>query len=165
MAAVRLMATRPEEVGALGASGSAVAWQRKAVVVVVEAMRRVQEDQQGEAGSYAGAATYLAAWAAGEGAEIEAAWGAFVHNSCLIHRTAQQLVPPAEARRRLGLPACSNPACANLAGDSEAGLRLQQCGRCGRASYCCRECQTAHWRSGHKEACGKGGEGGGGSVC
>ncbi|PNH06782.1 hypothetical protein TSOC_006804 [Tetrabaena socialis] len=29
------------------------------------------------------------------------------------------------------LPACSNPACANLAGDSEAGLRLQQCGRCG----------------------------------
>ncbi|KAG2483888.1 hypothetical protein HYH03_017282 [Edaphochlamys debaryana] len=65
------------------------------------------------------------------------------------------LVSPAEARRRLGLPtACSNPACANLAGDSEAGLRLQRCGRCVRASYCCRECQTAHWRSGHKAECG-----------
>ncbi|KAG2491771.1 hypothetical protein HYH03_009932 [Edaphochlamys debaryana] len=67
-----------------------------------------------------------------------------------------RLVPPAEARRRLGLPpACSHPACVSLAGDSEAGLRRQQCGRCGRASYCCRECQVAHWKAGHKEACGK----------
>ncbi|KAG2487089.1 hypothetical protein HYH03_014333 [Edaphochlamys debaryana] len=48
------------------------------------------------------------------------------------------------------LPACANPACANLAGDSEAALKLQQCGRCGRASYCCRDCQMAHWRAGHK---------------
>ncbi|KAG2498648.1 hypothetical protein HYH03_003394 [Edaphochlamys debaryana] len=51
------------------------------------------------------------------------------------------------------LPACAYPACASLAGDSEAGLKLQRCARCGLASYCCRECQTAHWRSGHKEAC------------
>ncbi|KAG2481929.1 hypothetical protein HYH03_019117 [Edaphochlamys debaryana] len=63
-------------------------------------------------------------------------------------------LPSAEARRRLGLPACSNPACANLAGDSEAGLPLRLCGRCGRASYCCRECQTAHWQAGHRGACG-----------
>ncbi|KAG2490258.1 hypothetical protein HYH03_011382 [Edaphochlamys debaryana] len=59
------------------------------------------------------------------------------------------------------LPACSNPACINLAGDSEAGLKLQHCARCRRASYCCRECQTAHWRSGHKKACGGGGSGSG----
>ncbi|KAG2484017.1 hypothetical protein HYH03_017183 [Edaphochlamys debaryana] len=52
------------------------------------------------------------------------------------------------------LPACANPACVSLAGDSEAGLKLQQCGRCGRASYCCRNCQTAHWRAGHKAVCG-----------
>ncbi|KAG2491757.1 hypothetical protein HYH03_009918 [Edaphochlamys debaryana] len=94
----------------------------------------------------------LEAWAAGEEAEelpedlpqAGTAWW------------APLLVPPAEARRRLGLPpACSSPACASLAGDSEAGLRRQQCGRCGRASYCCRECQVAHWKAGHKEACGK----------
>ncbi|KAG2491769.1 hypothetical protein HYH03_009930 [Edaphochlamys debaryana] len=94
----------------------------------------------------------LEAWAAGEEAEelpedlpqAGTTWW------------APLLVPPAEARRRLGLPpACSSPACASLAGDSEAGLRRQQCGRCGRASYCCRECQVAHWKAGHKEACGK----------
>ncbi|KAG2494684.1 hypothetical protein HYH03_007200 [Edaphochlamys debaryana] len=53
-------------------------------------------------------------------------------------------------------PVCANPACVNLAGDSEAGLKLQQCGRCGKVSYCCRECQVAHWKAGHKEACSGG---------
>ncbi|KAG2501943.1 hypothetical protein HYH03_000441 [Edaphochlamys debaryana] len=48
---------------------------------------------------------------------------------------------------------CSNPACINLAGDSEGELRLQQCKQCGRTAYCCRECQVAHWRTEHKEAC------------
>ncbi|GFR49287.1 hypothetical protein Agub_g11309 [Astrephomene gubernaculifera] len=61
------------------------------------------------------------------------------------------LVPPAEARRLLRT--CSNPACVNLEGDSEAELPLKACARCGGAWYCCRECQTAHWRAGHKEAC------------
>ncbi|GFR50269.1 hypothetical protein Agub_g12456, partial [Astrephomene gubernaculifera] len=42
--------------------------------------------------------------------------------------------PPAAAR--LLLPVCSNPCCVNLAGDSEADLRLQPCGRCGAVSYC-----------------------------
>ncbi|KAG2497745.1 hypothetical protein HYH03_004478 [Edaphochlamys debaryana] len=51
------------------------------------------------------------------------------------------------------LPACANPACASLEGDSEADVRLQQCGRCRRVSYCCRECQTAHWKAGHKAEC------------
>ncbi|KAG2491575.1 hypothetical protein HYH03_010143 [Edaphochlamys debaryana] len=54
---------------------------------------------------------------------------------------------------------CANHACVNLSGDSEGELQLQQCGRCGRVSYCCRECQVAHWRAGHKEACGGGGAG------
>ncbi|KAG2491768.1 hypothetical protein HYH03_009929 [Edaphochlamys debaryana] len=94
----------------------------------------------------------LEAWAAGEEADPSSA--TFIPSE--PHWWAPLLVPPTEARRRLGLPpACSNPACASLAGDSEAGLRRQQCGRCGRASYCCRECQVAHWKAGHKEACGK----------
>ncbi|KAG2489054.1 hypothetical protein HYH03_012490 [Edaphochlamys debaryana] len=59
-----------------------------------------------------------------------------------------------KAEARALLPACANPACANLAGDSEAGLRLQRCAGCQAVSYCCKECQTAHWRAGHKAACG-----------
>ncbi|KAG2487473.1 hypothetical protein HYH03_013895 [Edaphochlamys debaryana] len=51
------------------------------------------------------------------------------------------------------LPVCANPACASLEGDSEADVRLQQCARCRRVSYCCRECQMAHWRAGHKAEC------------
>ncbi|GLC37288.1 hypothetical protein PLESTB_001139900 [Pleodorina starrii] len=66
------------------------------------------------------------------------------------------LTPPEEARRRvllLPLPACANPACTRLEGDSEAAVALRACGGCGAVSYCCKECQTAHWRAGHKVAC------------
>ncbi|PNH03793.1 hypothetical protein TSOC_010129 [Tetrabaena socialis] len=58
---------------------------------------------------------------------------------------------PAEARALLRT--CANPACDNLAGDSEAELPLRACGRCGGAWYCQKECSVAHWRSGHREAC------------
>ncbi len=51
---------------------------------------------------------------------------------------------------------CSWWRCANLAGDSEAGLPLQACARCGGAWYCGRACQVAHWRAGHKAECGVG---------
>ncbi|GLC43621.1 hypothetical protein PLESTM_001496700 [Pleodorina starrii] len=54
------------------------------------------------------------------------------------------------------LRTCANPTCLNLEGDSEAGLRLAACGRCGAAWYCCRDCQTAHWRAGHRAECGGG---------
>ncbi|GLC55934.1 hypothetical protein PLESTB_001046200 [Pleodorina starrii] len=69
---------------------------------------------------------------------------------------AAMLVPPGEVRA--ALPTCSNPACTNLQRDSEAGLQLAACGgRCGGAArYCSRECQTAHWKAGHKKECGKG---------
>ncbi|PNH05585.1 hypothetical protein TSOC_008155, partial [Tetrabaena socialis] len=61
--------------------------------------------------------------------------------------------PPAEGRALLRT--CANPACDNLAGGSEAELPLRACGRCGAAWYCRPECQTAHWRAGHREACGR----------
>ncbi|PNH05240.1 hypothetical protein TSOC_008517 [Tetrabaena socialis] len=52
---------------------------------------------------------------------------------------------------------CSYCGCTRLAGDSEAEARLQACGRCGAAWYCCRECQLLHWREGgHKAACADG---------
>ncbi len=60
----------------------------------------------------------------------------------------------AEAGQPCPLQVCSWGRCTNLAGDSEAGLQLQACSRCGEAWYCGRECQVAHWREGHKAECG-----------
>jgi hypothetical protein len=31
--------------------------------------------------------------------------------------------------------------------------KLKQCSRCKAVAYCCRDCQVAHWKAGHKEAC------------
>ncbi|KAG2431543.1 hypothetical protein HXX76_009557 [Chlamydomonas incerta] len=60
---------------------------------------------------------------------------------------------------------CCATRCTNLAGRSEAELPLQACGSCKAVRYCGRACQAAHWRAGHKEACGalkgKGGAGAG----
>ncbi len=63
------------------------------------------------------------------------------------------LAPPCDARQLL--PCCSNPRCAELAGDSEAGVVLRRCGgACGGAvAYCCAACQWAHWAAGHREEC------------
>ncbi|KXZ48308.1 hypothetical protein GPECTOR_29g83 [Gonium pectorale] len=63
--------------------------------------------------------------------------------------------PPPTAARRLLPGRCANPRCANLEGDSEAELTLKACAVCGAVDYCCRPCQTAHWRAGHKEECGR----------
>ncbi|KAG2494709.1 hypothetical protein HYH03_007223 [Edaphochlamys debaryana] len=70
------------------------------------------------------------------------------------HRAGLYAAALGRARDHLAL--CANPACVNLEGDSEADLKLQQCGRCGRVWYCCRECQVAHWKAGHKKACSGG---------
>jgi hypothetical protein len=49
---------------------------------------------------------------------------------------------PSRAELRALLRSCDHPGCANLAGDSEGGLPLKACARCGAASYCSRECQV-----------------------
>ncbi|KAG2433447.1 hypothetical protein HXX76_008504 [Chlamydomonas incerta] len=60
----------------------------------------------------------------------------------------------AAAASKWTLRCCANPRCTNLAGRSDAELPLQACAGCGAVRYCSRACQTAHWRAGHKEACG-----------
>ncbi|GLC50626.1 hypothetical protein PLESTB_000400800 [Pleodorina starrii] len=69
-----------------------------------------------------------------------------------VEEVLRALASPAEVAEVLRT--CANPACVNLEGDSEAGLRLAACGRCGAAWYCCGDCQTAHWRAGHRAECG-----------
>ncbi|PNH09331.1 hypothetical protein TSOC_004055 [Tetrabaena socialis] len=91
-------------------------------------------------------------WAAGgdkDGAEVVWALGGAEPEVVAVARAL--VSSPAEARALLRT--CANPACDNLAGDSEAGLPLRACGRCGGAWYCRKECLAAHWRSGHREAC------------
>ncbi|PNH02338.1 hypothetical protein TSOC_011693 [Tetrabaena socialis] len=110
-------------------------------------------------------AAQLGAWEAGggdpskargkkgkeRGKRLLAALGRLQAATPEVARIAAVLLPPAEARALLRT--CSYPACANLAGDSEADLRLQSCAKCAAAAYCCRACQVAHWRAGHREAC------------
>ncbi|KXZ48199.1 hypothetical protein GPECTOR_29g106 [Gonium pectorale] len=66
---------------------------------------------------------------------------------------ASALPPPSEAGGLLRT--CANSLCANLEGDSEVDLKLLSCGGCGEVGYCCRPCQTAHWRAGHKGECAR----------
>ncbi|PNH01846.1 hypothetical protein TSOC_012245 [Tetrabaena socialis] len=93
-------------------------------------------------------------WAAGggeDGGELARAVTAMVAGP--VHAAMARALAPSPADARAVLRTCANPACDNLAGDSEAELPLRACGRCGGAWYCRKECLAAHWRSGHREAC------------
>ncbi|PNW80991.1 hypothetical protein CHLRE_07g338500v5 [Chlamydomonas reinhardtii] len=110
----------------------------------------------------------LVDWAKGMGSGDEAAWGGLVAEmrvavwagraqwALALPGGRAVLLPLSEAGRALQLPRlCSNPACVVLEGDCEAERPLKACGGCGGAAvYCCRGCQVAHWRAGHKQACG-----------
>ncbi|KXZ54148.1 hypothetical protein GPECTOR_5g247 [Gonium pectorale] len=66
----------------------------------------------------------------------------------------RELAAVSGAELRGLLRTCDNPRCASLAGASEAGLALRACrGGCGRAWYCGEECEGAHRRAGHEQAC------------
>ncbi|GLC75242.1 hypothetical protein PLESTF_001612600 [Pleodorina starrii] len=94
----------------------------------------------------------LVRWGAGEqGSEGNGTVAATTRLSPVEVAVLHALASPAEVEAVLRT--CANPACLNLEGDSEAGLRLAACGRCGAAWYCCRDCQTAHWRMGHRAVC------------
>ncbi|GLC50631.1 hypothetical protein PLESTB_000401300 [Pleodorina starrii] len=98
----------------------------------------------------------LVRWGAGEqGSEGNGTVAATTRLSPVEVAVLRALASPAEVAAEV-LRTCANPTCLNLEGDSEAGLRLAACGRCGAAWYCCRDCQTAHWRAGHRAECGGG---------
>ena len=43
--------------------------------------------------------------------------------------------------------------CAHCAAQASSGTSLKSCSRCGIVFYCCRDCQLAHWKAGHKGNC------------
>ena len=59
------------------------------------------------------------------------------------------------------MPQCSNPVCKREEKEPEIGSadpisgRFKKCGRCGKVAYCSKACQTLHWKTTHKDACGK----------
>ncbi len=57
------------------------------------------------------------------------------------------------AQALAALPRCAHLACTNLAGASEAQLRMRLCSACRVSRYCSAACQLADWRAGHKRVC------------
>jgi hypothetical protein len=55
----------------------------------------------------------------------------------------------------LAVPSCSNPTCCEVSSAvaETAAPVLKACSKCNAAAYCCRECQVAHFKNGHKELC------------
>lgn len=47
-------------------------------------------------------------------------------------------------------PVGANNACANCHKKSD---KLMMCGKCKQVKYCSRDCQVAHFKSGHKKVC------------
>ncbi|KXZ53543.1 hypothetical protein GPECTOR_7g993 [Gonium pectorale] len=67
------------------------------------------------------------------------------------------LLPPPGCRLwpPTALRVCCNPACGDLTGECEAGLKLRLCAGCEAARYCGAECQRQHWAAGHKVECAR----------
>jgi hypothetical protein len=42
---------------------------------------------------------------------------------------------------------CASPGCQQIA------VSMKQCGRCRAVRYCSQECQTVHWKRGHRQVC------------
>ncbi len=104
-----------------------------------------------------GAAVMLAqaleAWEGGEDVSIEAKAGSAPRTTADEARARFALSELLEGEQQQQGRRCSWWRCTNLAGDSEAGLPLRACARCGGAWYRGRECQAAHWRERHKGEC------------
>ncbi|CAO3636487.1 unnamed protein product [Cunninghamella blakesleeana] len=63
----------------------------------------------------------------------------------LIRYLAKEAAPEKVKRHQ-----CGNPFCENT---EQSEGEFKKCGQCGRVSYCSRDCQRKHWKSGHKVVC------------
>jgi hypothetical protein len=77
-------------------------------------------------------------------------------SAAAVMQLVQQLRALGEALSTLAISsACNNPACNNISGPSEAELvkgSSSTCGGCRAARYCCKACQSQHWKL-HKQVC------------
>ncbi|PNH11382.1 hypothetical protein TSOC_001732 [Tetrabaena socialis] len=128
-------------------------WSLESARRLAAALRAKREE--GAAAAAEALEAQLGRWVAGGGEEGTAGVRSAVRalgRLPQIDRAARALLSdPAHARSLLRT--CANPACDNLAGESEADLTLLKCGGCSVVWYCRRQCQAAHWGSGHKQAC------------
>ena len=58
---------------------------------------------------------------------------------------------PSSYSRSAKLPACDAPGCANT--ETPFHTSLLECNGCKRTAYCCKGCQSAHWKAGHRVEC------------
>jgi hypothetical protein len=77
---------------------------------------------------------------------------AFTQANTAEEGSAHYLRSVDDARHRLEIWCCSNPACRGAAGVSLDTV-LFKCSRCENAQYCSKDCQTAHWRQQHRRLC------------
>jgi hypothetical protein len=68
-------------------------------------------------------------------------------------RVAAAAFPADDAARAPTLRRCAAPGCAEA--EVSAG-QFKKWARCGVTHYCCKTCQVAHWKAGHKRECGAG---------
>ncbi|PNH11341.1 hypothetical protein TSOC_001742 [Tetrabaena socialis] len=139
--------------GSGGPDPLAASWSLESARGLAAVLRAKREE--GTAAAAEALEAQLGQWVAGGGEEgsrgVRSAVRALVRLP-QIDRAARAL-PSDPAGAQSLLRTCANPACDNLAGESEADLTLLKCGGCSIMWYCRRQCQAAHWGSGHKQAC------------
>ncbi|CAM9211285.1 unnamed protein product [Choristocarpus tenellus] len=69
-----------------------------------------------------------------------------------VRRAAQAALNEVRAKHPHVL--CSNPGCGETQDQYATGGLFKRCARCQSSLYCSGECQVAHWKNGHKTACG-----------
>eukprot|EP00798_Chlamydomonas_sp_ICE-L_P007285 gene7285-401_t len=72
--------------------------------------------------------------------------------ACLLEEEAEALK---SARDHGTCPKGRNGICCDNCEKVEGGKQFSRCSACRSARYCSKECQTAHWASGHKKECKK----------
>jgi hypothetical protein len=118
-------------------------WLQPAALRRIGSFLRDEGEHPSEAAAAAATASLWEAWASAEvgrplSSAREAALAAKLKAVLSWGELRLPLPTPAEALALLQLHSCGNPLCAALGGDSEAGVQLKACGRCGAAAYCSR---------------------------
>ncbi len=121
-------------VRAAGGSGAAVSLQPAALRRIVRAAQGAgQPVREGAA-----AVSVWEAWRASLPVDAAREAALLAELRAVLGWEEPQLPLPSPAKALAALHTCSNPACVELSGDSEARVQLKACAHCGAVAYCCR---------------------------